>query len=63
MLSTQAINEFKALYLNRYGVSLDNDSAAERATELIGLYKAVYGENINTSKQYEEKTKFTKPAR
>ena len=63
MLSEQAIDEFKTLYLKRYGVALDHNSAAQRATGLIGLYKAVYGENINMSIKHEKKTKPTNSAK
>ncbi len=41
MLSKDAINEFKAIYFRKYGISLSEQEAMEHANQLIGLYKSV----------------------
>lgn len=42
MLSKEAIEEYKKIYKNRFGVDLNDDEAAFRANNLVNLYKAVY---------------------
>jgi len=42
MLSKQAIAEFREIYFKRYGKTLTDEEATERATGLLSLYKAVY---------------------
>lgn len=42
MASIQAVQEFKDLYLRRYGVALPDEEALEQAGRLLRLYKAVY---------------------
>ena len=42
MLSQEAIDEFKQIYQEVYGVDLDNKSALEKAIKLLTLFKAIY---------------------
>lgn len=42
-LPAQAIQEFKQLFKQRYGKTLSDEEAVLRATNLLKLYKAVYG--------------------
>lgn len=42
MLPKQAIEEYKKLYKERFGVDLDDGEAILRANNLVNLYKAVY---------------------
>lgn len=44
MLSHEAIEEFKKLYLAQFGVALDDAEASRRANNLINLYKAVFSD-------------------
>lgn len=46
MLSTEAVIEFKSMYLKEYGVKLTNEQAYDYGTKLIGLVKLVYGSNV-----------------
>lgn len=46
MLSRDAIEEFKNLYLKEYGIKLSNQKAIEYGTKLIDLVKLVYGSNL-----------------
>ena len=59
MLSEQAIAEYKELYQKRFGITLDDKEAIEKATSLMRLYKAVYinPKNMKMRKNYEEKAK------
>ncbi|MBT3877824.1 MAG: hypothetical protein HOF76_02065 [Candidatus Scalindua sp.] len=41
MLSEQAIEEFKVIYRNQYGIELSLAEATKQANCLIRLYKAV----------------------
>lgn len=43
MLSKQAIEKFQEIYLKAYGKGLSFAEAAEQATQIIRLYKAVLG--------------------
>lgn len=43
MLSKEAIDEFKKLYLQEYGVRLTDSQATDCGLRLIRLVKAVYG--------------------
>ena len=45
MLPKEAIEEFRKLYLQRYGIQLSDEEAAYRANNLVNLYKIVYGES------------------
>lgn len=42
MLPQEAIQEFKELYENRYGVKLSDEEASLRANNLFKLYKITY---------------------
>lgn len=42
MLSTEAIVEYKRIYFEEFGVKLSDQEALEKATRLLGLFKAVY---------------------
>ncbi|MBI3385070.1 hypothetical protein HY030_02680 [Candidatus Gottesmanbacteria bacterium] len=46
VLNTEAIEEFKRLYFNQYGINLTNEQAVEYGTRLIRMVKAVYGDNL-----------------
>lgn len=41
-LSQKAIEEFKAIYSQDYGVELDNEKAREEATSFFHAMRAVY---------------------
>jgi hypothetical protein len=45
MLPKEAIEEFKKLYLQRFGIRLTDAEASFRANNLVNLYKIVYGES------------------
>jgi len=57
MLSKRRIDEFKAIYLQLYGVALPDAEATEYATSLLSLYKTVYNdpEKMNMSNGHEKK--------
>lgn len=42
-LSEKAIKEYQSIMLSEYGVEISKAEAIASATNLIGLYKAVYG--------------------
>lgn len=42
-LSEEAIKEYQSIILAEYGVEISREEAISSATNLIGLYKAVYG--------------------
>jgi len=44
MLPKEAIEEFKKIYLKRFGIELSDAEASRRANNLVNLYKAVYDE-------------------
>lgn len=46
MLTIDAVEEFKKLYLKEYGISLSSDQALDLGTKLIRFVKVVYGSNI-----------------
>lgn len=41
-LSEEAIKEYQNIMLKEYGVEMSREEAIASATNLIGLYKAVY---------------------
>ena len=41
MVSANAIEEFRAIYLNEFGVELAYEEALKQANNLLRLYKAV----------------------
>jgi hypothetical protein len=45
MLPSEAIIEFKKIYVKVYGVELSDADAERRANNLVGFYAAVYGGN------------------
>lgn len=64
MLSSEAVNEFKELYLKKHGVKLTDEQAIDMGTKLIRLIKAVYGSNLPTKwKSKEVDTNKTKDVR
>lgn len=54
MPSPKAIEEFKELFLRRYGVLLSDAEALEQAGRLLRFYKAVYW--TGTTDNNHEKT-------
>jgi len=46
MLNSEAITEFKTLYLKEFGVKLTNEQAVDMGTKLVRLVKVVYGSNL-----------------
>jgi len=63
MVSQQALNEFKQLYKEEYGIILDNQKAMELAERLLGLFRAIYRPikpNNRCNYGYETKPKQTK---
>lgn len=57
MLPKEAIEEFKKLYKERYGIELSDEEASYRANNLVNLYKAVYDESSFGRIKVEEKEK------
>lgn len=58
MLSPEAINEFRALYKERYGVELSLEEASKCAHALFKLYKAVcVGDQTDEANQPPDVTK------
>ncbi len=45
MLPKEAVEEYKELYKNRFGVEISEEEASFRANNLVNLYKAVLGES------------------
>lgn len=45
-LDKDAIEEFKKLYFQEYGIRLTDNQAVEYGMRLIKLVKAVYGDNL-----------------
>ena len=46
-LPKEAIEEFKKLYAKHYCVELSDEEARKRASNLVDLFTAVYGDNSN----------------
>ncbi|MCL5431900.1 MAG: hypothetical protein M1484_02235 [Patescibacteria group bacterium] len=46
MLSKEALEQFKTLYKQEYGVNLTDQIAEEFGNKLVTLVKAVYGDNL-----------------
>ena len=42
MLTKQAVDEFKKIYLKKYGVALTDDDAFEKASSLLNLCRTVF---------------------
>ncbi len=51
MISQEALEEFKAIYKNQFGIELSDQDALEKATKLLTLMKAVY--KPITKEQYD----------
>jgi hypothetical protein len=45
-LSTEALEQFKKMYMDMYKIQLTNQQAVEYGTRLILLVKAVYGKDL-----------------
>lgn len=45
MLPKEAVEEFKKLYFEDFGIQLSDEEASYRANNLVALYTAVYGDN------------------
>lgn len=45
-LSTEALEQFKKMYKERYQIQLSDQEAVEYGTRLILLVKAVYGKDL-----------------
>lgn len=59
LLSDKALKDFKELYLKEYRISLTDNEALEYGNKLIGLVKAVYGNDLSYN-NYEEVCIITK---
>lgn len=55
-LSTEALEQFKKMYKERYEIQLTNEEAIEFGIRLIKLVKAVYGNNLPKSKTIDTGT-------
>lgn len=57
MVSKQALQKFKEIYLKEFGEELTDAEAFELGNNLLNLYRAVYlpNLNINISQNHEEK--------
>ena len=59
MLTKRAVDEFKEIYLRRYGVALTDADATELSASLLNLYRAVYpAANMRIKSRHEEKLQF-----
>ncbi len=54
-LSTEALEQFKKMYMDMYKIQLTNQEAVEYGTRLILLVKAVYGKDL--PKQFDKTPK------
>lgn len=54
-LSTEALEQFKKMYMDMYKIQLTNQEAVEHGTRLILLVKAVYGKGL--PKRLDKKAK------
>lgn len=50
-LSDEAVQEFKTLYLRRFGVLLGDDDAREEAAKVIALVASLQPEELNNGQQ------------
>ena len=67
MLSEQAIEEFRAIYRNQYGIELPLSEATKQASNLIRLYKTVLSpllkqESMQASNEFKTLLKRSKPS-
>ena len=54
-LSTEALEQFKKMYMDMYKIQLSNQEAIEYGTGLILLVKTVYGKDL--PKRFDKKVK------
>ena len=54
-LPKEAIEEFKKLYAKHYGAKLSDEEARRRASNLVDLFAAVYGDNSQMIDRRKEK--------
>lgn len=57
MLTNEAIEELKKLYMQEYKISLTDKQALDFGTSLIGLVKAVYGDNLPVAEAIDSEAK------
>ena len=57
MPSKQAIDEFKGLYQLKYGITLSDQEAFEKASSLLSLYKTIIKKNENEQDLCEKNIK------
>ena len=60
LLPKKAIEEFKELYRKQFGIEINDVEASKKANQIIGLYKAVYGNfslNKNEHKNHDSRRK------
>jgi hypothetical protein len=55
MPSKQSVSEFKTLFQSRYGITLTNDEAFEKATDLLRLYKTILEPTMKMKHDYGKK--------
>ena len=55
-LPKKAVEEFKKPYAKHYGVELPDEEAKRRASNLVDLFAAVYGDNSQMINKKSEKT-------
>lgn len=41
-LSSKAINSFKRIYINRYGIELQDYEAEKKASQFLNFFKLIY---------------------
>lgn len=51
MISKQSLKTFKRLYKARFGEELTDKETLERATRLVGLFRAVYSPSLSDQSQ------------
>lgn len=54
-MTQESLTKFKMIFKRVYGVDLTEAQALDLATNLLNLYRAVYGENLNISIKQNEK--------
>jgi hypothetical protein len=55
MLTKREVDEFKEIYLRRYGTALTDAEASDMAANLLSLYRTVYPTANMTMKSDHEK--------
>lgn len=41
-MSPEAVNEFRSLFLQKFGIELSEEAATQQASDLINLYRVVF---------------------